>query len=365
MASGERVKVGIIGAGFIGQLHAEALARVPNAEVVAVASPSAGRGEALAAAWGIPRHYTDYRDLLQRDDLDLVTLGVPNDLHAPVTIAAAAAGKHVVVEKPLCLTLEDADAMIGACREAGVKLMYAEELCFAPKYVRAKRLVEEGALGDVFLVKQSEEHFGPHADWFWDVNHSGGGVLLDMGCHSIAFCRWIFGNRPIATVSATLGTFVHGEKTRGEDHAVCVLTFEGGGIGLCENSWAKGGGVDDRAELYGTRGNTRADLLRGSSLTTYSDAGYGYAVEKAETTTGWTFTMYEESWNYGFPQEFAHFVDCVANDTEPMLTGEDGRVVLEAIYAAYQSAGTGQAVALPMAPVQVEKPIDLWLGAAG
>lgn len=182
-----------------------------------------------------------------------------------------------------------------------------------------------------------------------------------MGCHSIAFCRWIFGNRPIATVSVTMGTFVHGDKTRGEDHAVCVLTFEGGGIGLCENSWAKGGGVDDRAELYGTRRNTRADLLRRSSLTTYSDAGYGYAVEKAAATTGWTFTMYEESWNYGFPQEMQHFVDRVSHDEEPMMTGEDGRAVLAAIYAAYQSAGAGQAVALPLPPVAIEKPIDLWL----
>jgi predicted dehydrogenase len=188
-------------------------------------------------------------------------------------------------------------------------------------------------------------------------------VLLDMGCHSIAFCRWIFANRPIAQVTAVLGTFVHGDKTRGEDHALCVLTFEGGGIGLCENSWAKPGGVDDRAEIYGAKGNTRADLLRGSSLTTYSDVGYGYAVEKAETTVGWTFTMYEESWNYGFPQEMQHFVDCVQRDEPPLVTAEDGRAVLEAIYAAYLSAGTGRAVSLPLEPVSVKQPIDLWLGA--
>jgi predicted dehydrogenase len=183
-----------------------------------------------------------------------------------------------------------------------------------------------------------------------------------MGCHSIAYCRWIFGNRPIKTVSATLGTFVHGDKTRGEDHALCILAFEGGGIGVCENSWAKGGGVDDRVEIYGSKGNTRADLLRGSSLTTYSDVGYGYAVEKASTTQGWTFTMFEESWNYGFPQEMQHFVDCVARDEPPMITGEDGRVVLEAIYAAYLSAATGRVIKLPLPPQTVKKPIDLWLG---
>ena len=365
MASGDKVRVGIVGAGFIGHLHAEALARVPNAEVVAIASPSPEKGKALAASFGIPRHFTDYREMLALDGLDMVTVGVPNDLHASVCIAAAEAGKHVVCEKPLCLTLAEADRIIAAGRDAGVKMMYAEELIFAPKYVRAKQLVDEGALGEVFVVKQSEEHDGPHSPWFWDVRRSGGGVLLDMGCHSIAFCRWVFGNRPVVRVSATMGTFVHGGKTRGEDHAVCVLTFEGGGIGLCENSWAKGGGVDDKAEIYGSRGNTRADLLRGSSLTTFSETGYGYAVEKAATTTGWTFTMYEESWNYGFPQEMQHFVDCVQQDEPPLVTAEDGRAVLEIVYAAYLSAGSGRAVDLPLDPVpDVAVPIDLWLGAA-
>ena len=106
-------------------------------------------------------------------------------------------------------------------------------------------------------------------------------------------------------------------------------------------------------------------------MTTYSDVGYGYAVEKASTTQGWTFTMFEESWNYGFPQEMQHFADCVARDEQPLVTGEDGRVVLEAVLAAYQSAGTGRAVDLRLGPVDVRQPIELWLlrdemdGAAG
>jgi myo-inositol 2-dehydrogenase/D-chiro-inositol 1-dehydrogenase len=358
----DKIKVGLIGSQFISSLHAEAFERVPNAEVVAVASPTKEHVEAFAKQWGIPRALTDYRDLLNIDEIDMISIGVPNDLHAQVAIDAAKAGKHVICEKPLCLSLEQADTMIAACRDAKVKLMYAEELCFAPKYVRAKRLVDEGALGDVFIVKQSEEHYGPHSPWFWDTRRSGGGVLLDMGCHSIAFCRWILGNKPVKQVSATMGTYVHGDKTRGEDHALCVLTFEGGAIGLCENSWAKAGGVDDKCEIYGSKGNTRADLLRGSSLVTYSDTGYGYAVEKATSTTGWTFTMFEESWNYGFPQEMQHFTDCVARDEQPLVTGEDGRVVLEVILAAYQSAGTGRAVDLPFTPPKIEQPIDLWRG---
>jgi predicted dehydrogenase len=358
----ENVKVGLIGTGFVGDIHAAAFAMVPGAEVVAVASPTPGKAKAFAKERGIARAFEDYRELLAVDEVEMVTLGIPNYLHCQVACDAAAAGKHVICEKPLCRTLAEADRMIEACKQAGVLLMYAEELCFAPKYVRAKRLVDEGALGEAFLVKQSEEHFGPHMPWFWDVEKSGGGVLLDMGCHSIEYARWVFGKPPVRSVLASLGTHVHGDKTRGEDHSLCIVTYEGGKTGLAENSWAKHGGVDDRCEIYGSGGFTRADLLRGSSLLTYSQSGYGYAVEKAASTTGYTFTMFEEIWNYGFPQEMAHFVRCVRGEETPVETGEDGREVLKIICAAYQSAGTGRRIDWPYDPPQVDKPIDLWLG---
>lgn len=360
----ERVKVGIVGSRFIADIHAESFKRVPNCEVVAVASPNLHHAVDFAKRHEIPRALTSYRELMKIEEIDVISIALPNDLHAEVTIAAAEAGKHVICEKPLATTLEEADDMISACEDAGVQLMYAEELCFAPKYVRAKALAASGALGDIFLVKQSEEHSGPHSPWFWDVRRSGGGVLMDMGCHGIAFARWILGNTPITHVTANLGTFVHGDKTQGEDHAVTVLSFAGGQMAVIENSWAKGGGMDDRAEIYGTRGHTRADLIRGNSLLTYSESGYGYAVEKAAATTGWTFTVYEEIWNYGFPQEMQYFIDCVQNDVPSFLTGADGRAALEAIYAAYHSAGTGATVRLPFrVPAGIERPIDLWIGA--
>ena len=356
-----KTRVGLIGTGFIGDIHAAAFKSVPEAEVVAVASPPPGQAKAFAGERGIPKAFQDYRDLLALKEVDVITLGIPNHLHAPVAIEAAKAGKHVICEKPLCRTLEEADRMIEACHKAGVLLMYAEELCFAPKYVRARQLAEEGALGRVFLVKQSEEHFGPHMPWFWDVEKSGGGVLLDMGCHSIEYARWLLGKPKVKSVLASMGTYVHGDKTKGEDHSFCIVEYEGGRTALAENSWAKQGGVDDRCEIYGSAGFTRADLLRGSSLLTYSETGYGYAVEKAATTQGYTFTMFEELWNYGFPQEMAHFVRCVQGKETPVETGEDGREVLKIIYAAYESAGTGRRIAWPYEPRQVDKPIDLWL----
>lgn len=353
------VRVGLIGSQFISHLHAEAFKMVPQAELFAVYSPTPGHAEGLAKKFGIPHRRTDYQKFLEIDELDLVVIGVPNDLHCEFTVKAAAAGKHVICEKPLCLNLRQADEMIAACQRANVKLMYAEEICFAPKYVRVKRLLDDGALGYPTLIKQLEKHDGPHAAHFWDVDRAGGGVGLDMGCHAIEFFRWMLDKQPIKSVYAHMDTLVHKDKTRGDDNALILVEFEGGCVGLAEESWTKLGGMDDRMELYGSKGVAFADLLRGSSIHTYSSTGYDYAVEKAGTTAGWSFTMFEECWNYGFPQEMAHFVDCVQNDKQPIVSGEDGRATLEALLAAYESAGTGRKVPLPF-KTEAARPHDLW-----
>jgi predicted dehydrogenase len=387
------VRVGLVGSQFVSTIHAESLKRVPGAELFAVVSPTGDHAEQFARRHGVRHHFRDYRKFIEAPELDLVILGCPNDLHCEVTELAAAAGKHVACEKPLCMNLAEADRMIAACKKANVKLMYAEELCFTPKYVRLKRLLDEGALGRPYLVKQSEKHDGPHTAWFWDVKRSGGGVTLDMGCHAIEFFRWMLGKprqgarnassagevqtqshetplgevvplvKPRAlSVYAEMGTFVHRDRTQGDDNAVILVRFQtddGEVVGMAEESWAKKGGMDDTAEVYGSGGVAYADLQQGNAILTYSEAGYAYAVEKAGITRGWSFTAFEELWNYGFPQEMVHFVDCVANDREPLETGEDGRAVLEIILAAYASAGTGQKVSLPF-PTTAKRPIDLW-----
>jgi myo-inositol 2-dehydrogenase / D-chiro-inositol 1-dehydrogenase len=211
------------------------------------------------------------------------------------------------------------------------------------------------------LLKQSEKHDGPHAAHFWDVDRAGGGVAMDMGCHGIEFFRWMLDRPHIASVYAHMSTSVHGAKTKGDDNAILILEFDGGVTAVAEESWTKLGGMDDRAEVHGSQGVAYADLLQGNSILTYSAVGYDYAVEKAGSTKGWSFTMVEELWNYGFPQEFAHFVDCVQHDKQPQVTGQDGRAVLEAIFAAYASAGAGRKIHLPF-HTQAAKPYDLWRG---
>jgi len=356
-----KVKIGIIGSRFQADCIAHSVKMMPDeAEVVAVCSPTAGNAKAFAERHGLAAHYTDYREMLRDPAIEMVSITAPNRMHAQMTIDAARAGKHVVCEKPLCVTLEEADAMIDACAKAGVLLLYAEELFFAPKYVKAKQMADEGAFGRVHLVKQSEKHSGPHSDWFWDVDQSGGGALMDLGCHGIAFCWWFLGKPKVKSVYAHLSTQVHGAKTLGDDEALCIIEFEGGATGVVENSWTKPGGMDDTIEIFGDKGQTYADMLMGNALPTYSEVGFGYAVEKASTTTGWTWPVFEEHWNYGFPQEMRHFARCVRGKETPISDGETGRVVQEVLYAAYASAGLGRKIEMPFRPMGINKPIDLW-----
>lgn len=356
-------RVALLGTGFIADIHIESYHRfVPDAEIVAVHSRTGENARSFAERHGIGRWFTDLERTIAESGCDLVDICLPNHLHERATLAAANAGKHVIIEKPLCLTLEEADRMIAACASRNVKLMYAEELYFAPKYERVRALVGEGAVGTIYHMRHCEKHSGPHSSWFYDLNQSGGGALMDMGCHGFAWFRWMLGQRPALSVYAHMQTGLrHPDRTRCEENSVAIVEFEGNVIGVAENSWAKPGGMEDRVEVAGTGGVIYADLFMGNSALTYSEQGYGYAMEKAGSTQGWTFAIFEEAFNQGYPQELQHFIKCVRENLQPVSTGEDGRAVLELMNAAYESARAGRKVALPFRP-NVAKPIDLWLG---
>ncbi len=358
----KKIKVAVLGTGFIADIHLESYRRfVHEAEVVAIYGRNQKNAEVVAEKFGIPNAFSDIDELLEKVDVDIVDICLPNYLHHEACMKAAEHNKHIIVEKPFALTLEDADEMIAVCKEKNLKLMYAEELCFAPKYERVRMLVEKGAVGEVYMLKQSEKHSGPHSPWFYKKETAGGGVMMDMGCHALAWFRWMTGNKKVKSVFADMKTVLHNDITDCDDNTVTIVEFENGVIGVAEDSWARFGGMDDRIEVYGTKGVSYADLFQGNSALTYSTEGYDYAAEKAGSTKGWTFTMFEEAFNQGYPQELMHFVDCVKNDKQPLVTGEDGRAVLEMIYAAYQSARTGAKVFLPF-HAEVKYPIQLLLG---
>lgn len=351
------LRIGLAGAQFIGNVYAHSLRQVREAQLVAVASPNTS--EAFAERWGIERHYKDYRSMIEDAELDAVAIAAPNDLHYDICMAAADAGKHVLCEKPLAMNLDEADTMIAACERAGVVLMYAENLAFAPMYEKVRQLAARGNVGEPFLVKQTQGHGGPYSPWFWDIDRAGGGALMDLGPHSVhSVCRTM-GRWPVA-VTAALGRYAHAEKTQAEDHAAVWMHFDGGAMGVAEVSWAMPGG-NDALEVYGPGGRLTANLERGPAVAMYREPAAGTMVGKP--SPGWEFPMYEEAWQFGFPQELQHFADVCAGRSELQSSGEDGRRVLEIICAAYESARTNARVRLPFAS-QAERPIDHWLGEA-
>ena len=281
-------------------------------------------------------------------EVDLVVLGLPNDLHCEATCLAAQARKHVVVEKPMAPSLAECDRMIAACERAGVMLGYAEELCFTPKYVRLKRTgrrrcpgqgppgqaVREARRPARRLVlrhpaqrRGRDLRHGLPRDRVLPMDPRRPGDRGQGADRRASTPRWA----PTSTATRPTAT------TRPS----CSSTFEGGAVGLAEESWTKPGGMDDRAEVFGSEGQAYADVLHGNALRAYSRRGYGYAVEKAGSTAGWSFPIYEEIWNYGFPQEMEHFVACVRDGDPAREDGRDGRAVVEAIHALYASAGSG------------------------
>lgn len=352
-----KLRLGLVGTQFIGNLYLHSLRQVPEAEVVAVASPNTAAD--FATRHGIAAHYADWREMLAQVELDGLLVATPNDTHHAITLAAAELGIHIMCEKPLTLSLKEADEMVAACKQAGTALMYAENLVFVPMYQRVKDLAGKGSIGKPFLVKQAQCHGGPYSPWFWDIERAGGGVLLDMGCHSIHSICWTMGAWPEA-VTATMAQYAHAEKGRGEDHATVMLHFPGGALGIAENSWAMPGG-NDYLEVYGPTGRLTANLERGPAISMYRAPGEETALDPT-TRSGWHYPMYEEAWQFGFPQELQHFVDVIQGREALKSSGEDGRRVLEVICAAYESARTGRRVELPFVS-NAAKPIDHWFGA--
>ena len=366
MPSSDPIEIGLIGSGWITDKHAKAIAAIGDATVIACADVPRdrggrpGRGEALAKELRIPRYFADYRRMLELPELDAVVIGLPNRLHAEVAIAALEAGKHAMVEKPMCIRLADADRMVALAREKRLVLAYAEELCFCPKFVRAKKLVEQGAIGRVFWIKQTEIHAGPYSDWFFDADLAGGGALMDMGCHSIEYVRWMYDKAEVKRVTAHISTYVHGHRrtAKGAVDDQCILHLEmaDGRTALIEAGWTLQGGMDSIAHLQGTEGVIKIDLLRDNGISMFSMRG----VE--EILPGWSSPDYEWLWQNGYPQEMAEFAAAIREGRAPSESGLDGRAVLEIVWAAYASARERRTIELPYAPPEsAATPVELWM----
>ncbi len=353
----ERLGVGLVGTGWVSEVHANALKQLPEARLVAVTSRNEARGRAFAERHGLERVYTTHREMLSDDAVDVVVIAVPNHLHVQVVLDAAAAKKHVICEKPLATNLEEGRRMIEACERAGVMLAVAEELCFVPKFVRAKRILDAGGLGRPYQVHQREQHDGPHSRWFYERETAGGGALLDMGVHSIEVARWVLGRPGPKAVYAHLANRLHSNCAL-EYHCTLMLEFDNDVLAVLEPSWALKGGMESHLNIFGTNGVLYADLLRGTGMRMYSDK---VIEEDPEHTLHWSTPDPDWLWNNGYPQEMRHFLACARDGTKPLVDGNDGLVQLEICYAAYASAARRERVEFPFRPAGVERAVDLWL----
>lgn len=351
MPSSEPVRFAIVGGGVMSENHVKALAASPDTTLVALADyPRArdreGRAAGLARKHGLAYHRHDYRELLDDPAIEALLIVLPNALHAEVALAAVEAGKHVVIEKPLCLSLADADRLIARAAQQRVIVGYAEELPYCPRFIRAKELVEKKAIGDLFYVKQVEAHSGPYSDWFFDPKLAGGGALMDMGCHSIEYARWMFDKRPVRRVTARMSSYLHGARGPLDDHVVIHLEWDDGRTALLESGWSLHGGMESVSRLQGTRGVLDVDLLRGNGMRLFALDG----VLDEGLVPGWTVPEYAWLWENGYPQELSDFAQAIRGGTPPRESGVDGRAVLEIMWAAYVSAAEGRTVELPFVP---------------
>jgi predicted dehydrogenase len=335
------VRIGLLGSGFVSNFYLLGLQDVPGWTMPVVASPHLENAQQFAQKWNIPESTTDVLGVIKRKDLDLIVLGVSNDVHKDLAIKCAQAGKHIVCTKPLARSRQEALAMVQAVRTAGVLHGYAETEVFSPAVMKAKKYIDEGGIGKVLTVRSREAHGGPHRDWFWKKEMAGGGALLDMGCHTIEAARYFVGkDNPIVEVLAWTDRLVHLQRTDAEDNAVVLLRFQGGQLAQAELSWTAAGGLDLRNEVYGTTGALFTDVTRQTSLQVFSQAGAGYTVEKAQSDTGWLFPPVDEAWVYGYREEMRHFIECVAQNRMPRETFEDGFIVNCVLDAAYRSAAS-------------------------
>ncbi|HEU5317300.1 MAG TPA: Gfo/Idh/MocA family oxidoreductase, partial [Chloroflexota bacterium] len=187
------VRIAVLGSGFVSEFYLNGLKDVPDHQVVVNYSQSAGRARAFGERWGIANQTTSMEEAVNRPDVDLVLIGLPNDVHLEATRLVAKARKHVVCTKPLARTGDEAQQMLDLVQEAGVLHGYAETEVFSPAVIRVRQMIDSGAVGRIFTMRSREAHSGPHADHFWDPQRSGGGALMDMGCHMIEAFRYFLG----------------------------------------------------------------------------------------------------------------------------------------------------------------------------
>lgn len=332
------MRIGLLGSGLIGMFYTMALhGKRSRDQVSVVYSRTQESADRFAETWGVPFRTTDMQTAIEHDEVDVVIVALPNHQHKEAVLAVAAAGKPVLCTKPLGRTADEAKEMLEAVESAGVFAGYLEDLVYTPKTLKALESVRNGAIGDVLWVRSRETHPGPHSDWFWNKELSGGGAIVDMGCHCIEIARNFIGKdiRPVEVVCWG-DTQVHPIET--EDHAIGLVRYENGAIGQFEVSWTFRGGMDLRDEVAGTEGTIWLNhwLRTGMEMFSASD-GQDYVAEKSESSKGWLFPVGDEPAALGYVDMFTDVLGALEQGKQPSETFYDGYVVNAIMDSAYKS----------------------------
>lgn len=343
------MKVIVVGAAFSGDLHMDGYSRCRDiAEIVAICDKDLSRVHSLAERYGVEGFlaYDDYEKAIAEVDCDLVDICLPNYLHHDIAIAAFNKGRHVISEKPLATTIEDAIDMIKAAEKAAKKLYYAEDWLFAPAITKALSIIEEGGIGKPLYIKAKECHSGSHSPFTQTIKYCGGGCTIHLSIHPIGFIMALKKGRWTELTAMTSGglnsNFLH-KQMEGEDWSACIMKFDDGTSAFIESNYLTKGGMDDSIEIYGSEGCLHVDLTFSSPVSCFSLPGLSYAVEKAELTTGWSKPVIDEKFNLGYVGEIRHFMEsCLKNqDAVFGLRGVDGLEALKVANLIYKSANEG------------------------
>ncbi len=383
----QKVGLGIIGAGFAADLHLRAIEKLrgEKVEIMAVCSRNQERAKAFAQKFQIPHFYTDYRQLLDRSDLEVVDLCLPTNLHHQVALLAAEAGKHIICEKPLTgffgegakvsreQMMKEALANASAVREAvkknKIKFCYAENFVYAPAVSKLKNLMKVSG-GTILDIRAEESHSGSHASYSREWKTSGGGSLLRLGSHPIGallhlkhYEGQMKTGRPIKvkSVLADVGHLTKIEAFRREaekwvvdswvdveDWSAALITFEDGSKATIHATDVSLGGVKNLLSIYMSNAVAYVNINPNNSLVVYTPEthifGSEYITEKVETKAGWQFPSPDEDWMRGYPQEMEDFIMSIMQDREPISGIDLACEVVEVIYASYLSAELGKRV---------------------
>ncbi|MEA3485471.1 MAG: inositol 2-dehydrogenase [Candidatus Aerophobetes bacterium] len=329
------VNIGIIGAGRIGQIHAENLCtRIKEVRVVAVADKEKTRAQALASQYGKVKWYKDSEKMLEQEDIEAIVICTDTSIHKKAIIESAKKGKHIFCEKPIALTLEETDEALSVVKEEGVLLQVGFMRRFDPALFSAKKEIDKGCIGEPILFKAiSRDPQGPPLEYV----RVSGGLFVDSSIHDIDLARWFMGSE-VEEVYAEGKTLIYPEyKECGDvDVAVTTLSFKNGRIGSIENLRKSGYGYDTRVEIVGSEGALIIGYLGHKGFFTLKKLKANYDV----------IPSWQERFKEAFAKEMQHFVDCIINHTSPLVTGIDAKKALQIALAATKSCKEGVPISL-------------------